>query len=658
MISYLTKTSEKYATKWTVLCIDLVLLNIAFILAYYVRFLPHFNFDHSMLLLQLPVVTFLGFASFLICGSYKGIIRHTGIKDIKKLIVGLLFFAFAMAIITFTHRFFNGAITFTIPLSIIIIHFLLAFVGLSVFRYLFKALYQYHLVKSGNKIAKNLLIFGASNSGILTYNAITNQTTNNNKVVGYIDDDPTKAGKILDGIKIYNLKEITNTFIQEKNISEIIYASPNISQKKLRAQVESLMKLSVKVKITPSIDQWINGELKPSQIKQLQIEDLLGRSPIAIENCNFCNQIKDKVVFITGGAGSIGSELVRQISLSSCKQLVVLDQCESAIYELGRELKQKNIDKALCIVADIHDSNRMEYFFEQYKPDFVFHAAAYKHVPLMEVNYYEAIKTNVAGTKIVTDLASKYKVEKFVLISTDKAVNPTSVMGATKRVAEMYVTCKQQQSDTKFIITRFGNVLGSSGSVIPVFKKQIEQGGPLTVTHKDITRYFMTIPEASRLVLEAGSMGKGGEIYIFDMGEPVKIFDLAKNMINLSGYNYPKDIQIKITGLRPGEKLYEELLANGENNIPTHHKKIMISRVCEFNYFETKFKIEELCRLNRFFNTNTIKLMKDIVPEYISNNSELCKFDEIKQKEQELAKQNKDQEVKVAAETSKVFLSA
>ncbi len=269
----------------------------------------------------------------------------------------------------------------------------------------------------------------------------------------------------------------------------------------------------------------------------------------------------------------------------------------------------------------------MNYIFQEHKPDLVFHAAAYKHVPLMEYNSYEAIKINIAGTKTIVDLAIQYNIDKFVLVSTDKAVNPTNVMGASKRIAEIYVSCKQQESKTKFITTRFGNVLGSNGSVIPLFRKQIEHGGPITLTHKEITRYFMTIPEASQLVLEAGAMGKGGEIFIFDMGESVKIYDLAKNMIKLSGLSYPEDIDIKVTGLRPGEKLYEELLANGENTLPTYHEKIKISKTRDLDYVDLRSKIDELCISNLFFSENTIQLMKSIVPEYISKNSKLCELD-------------------------------
>jgi FlaA1/EpsC-like NDP-sugar epimerase len=407
----------------------------------------------------------------------------------------------------------------------------------------------------------------------------------------------------------------------------------------LRATVEGLVEFPVIVKIVPPIEDWINGVLNASQIKQVQIEDLLDRAPIKIKNSKIALELLNKSVLVTGGAGSIGSEIVRQICTYSYKSLIVVDQAESALYDLQQELKQNGFHNFIPIVADVRDKNRLNRIFEEYKPDVVFHAAAYKHVPLMEYNSYEAIKINIGGTKTVADLSVVHGVEKFVFVSTDKAVNPTNVMGASKRIAEMYIGCMQKEQKTKFITTRFGNVLGSNGSVIPLFRKQIENGGPLTLTHKDITRYFMTIPEASQLVLEAGAMGEGGEIFIFDMGESVKIFDLAKNMIRLSGLRYPEDIDIKITGLRPGEKLYEELLANGENTMPTYHKKIKISKVRELDFAKTRSRIDELCITNMFFNGNTVKLMKQIVPEYISKNSEFCELDaakDIEPKEQKL----------------------
>jgi len=516
---------------------------------------------------------------------------------------------------------------FTIPRGIIIIHSLLSFIGLTASRYVFKALYNTYLVKD-LKVNKNVLIYGAGESGILTHNALTNHSKSRARVVGYIDNDNQKVGKQINGVSVFDKKVLTEDFLLKKDISEVIFSIQNIDPKNLRKLVEGLVEYPVQVKIIPPVEDWINGELRASQIKQVQIEDLLDRAPISIKNQKIDKELKDKVILVTGGAGSIGSEIVRQICDYSYKSLIIIDQAESALYDLQQDLKQNGFHNFIPIVGDIRDKNRMNNIFQEHKPNMVFHAAAYKHVPLMEYNSYEAIKINIAGTKTIADLSMNHKVDKFVFISTDKAVNPTNVMGASKRIAEMYISCMEQEKKTKFITTRFGNVLGSNGSVIPLFRKQIEKGGPLTLTHKDVTRYFMTIPEASQLVLEAGSMGDGGEIFIFDMGESVKIFDLAKNMIKLSGLNYPEDIDIKITGLRPGEKLYEELLANGENTLPTYHKKIKISKVRDLDYADVRSRIDELCITNMFFSGNTVRLMKNIVPEYVSNNSELCDLDE------------------------------
>jgi FlaA1/EpsC-like NDP-sugar epimerase len=516
---------------------------------------------------------------------------------------------------------------FRIPRSIIIFHSLLSFVGLTASRYIFKALYNNYLVKD-LKANKNVLIYGAGESGILTHNALTNHSKSRARVVGYIDNDNQKVGKQINGVSVFHKSVLTQEFFVKKDISEVIFSIQNIDPKNLRILVEGLVEYPVEVKIVPPVEDWINGELRASQIKQVQIEDLLDRAPITIKNQKIDEELKDMVILVSGGAGSIGSEIVRQICGYGYKSLIIVDQAESALYDLQQDLKQNGYHNFIPIVGDIRDKNRMNAIFQEHKPNMVFHAAAYKHVPLMEYNAYEAIKINIAGTKTIVDLSMNHNVDKFVFISTDKAVNPTNVMGASKRIAEMYISCMEQEKKTKFITTRFGNVLGSNGSVIPLFRKQIEKGGPLTLTHKDVTRYFMTIPEASQLVLEAGSMGEGGEIFIFDMGESVKIFDLAKNMIKLSGLSYPEDIDIKITGLRPGEKLYEELLANGENTLPTYHKKIKISKVRDLDYADVRSKIDELCITNMFFSGNTVKLMKRIVPEYVSHNSELCDLDE------------------------------
>ncbi|MCL6266217.1 polysaccharide biosynthesis protein [Flagellimonas myxillae] len=627
---YIFDNDKHYASKWTVLFIDLCIVAVSFVLAYFIRFNLSFNFDVQRLWTQLPIVITLFLGAFLISGSYKGVVRHTGIKDVYAIFNAICLASIGTIITILLNKYFNVIEGFTVPNSIIIINSLLTFLTLTASRYVFKICYE-SLIKSNEVPTKHLMVYGAGESGIITYNTLTNHSKMKVKVVGFVDNNLQKVGKQINGVKVYDKSVLTQDFVRFNNISEIIFSIQNIGPKQLRTLVNEIVDLPVNVKIVPPVEDWINGELKVSQIKRVQIEDLLDRPPIKIKNSKVMRDFEDKVIMVTGGAGSIGSELVRQICKYNYTTLVIIDQAESALYDLQQELKQAGFFNFIPIVSDIRDKNKMRVLFEEYKPDRIFHAAAYKHVPLMECNPYEAVKINVAGTKTLVDLAIENEVEKMVFVSTDKAVNPTNVMGATKRIAEMYISSRQQEGKTKFVTTRFGNVLGSNGSVIPLFRKQIEKGGPLTVTHKDITRYFMTIPEASQLVLEAGAMGKGGEIFIFDMGESVKILDLAKNMIRLSGLHYPDDIDIKITGLRPGEKLYEELLANGENTLPTYHDKIMISKVRDIDYTKTRTMIDELCISNLFFKDNVVQLMKSIVPEYISNNSDFCKLDDDKQ---------------------------
>ncbi|MEH6513107.1 MAG: nucleoside-diphosphate sugar epimerase/dehydratase [Maribacter arcticus] len=625
IVKYLTNSSQRYASKWLVLCIDLITVGFSFVLSYLIRFNLTFDFDVKNLLVQLPMVVLTSLISFLIVGSYKGVVRHTGVRDVYNIFNAVCLSSIILIFIVIGNRQIGLINSFTVPLSIIIINSLITFVVLTASRFVFKSIYNQ--MNGTIKANKYVLIYGAGESGVLTHGAITNHSKSRYKVIGYVDSDAKKIGKNINGVPVFGRKSLTEAFIVKNNISEIIFSIQNIDSRKLRKTVEGLVDLPIIVKIVPPIEDWINGELKVSQIKQVQIEDLLDRAPINIKNSKIALELMNKSILVTGGAGSIGSEIVRQICNYSYKSLIVIDSAESALYDLQQELKQNGIHNFIPIVTDIRDKNRMNALFEEHRPNVVFHAAAYKHVPLMEYNSYEAIKINIGGTKNVADLSVLHGVEKFVFISTDKAVNPTNVMGATKRIAEMYISCMQKESKTKFITTRFGNVLGSNGSVIPLFRKQIEKGGPLTLTHKDITRYFMTIPEASQLVLEAGAMGEGGEIFIFDMGESVKIYDLAKNMIKLSGLRYPEDIDIKITGLRPGEKLYEELLANGENTLPTYHQKIKISKVREVDYARVRSKIDELCITNMFFSGNTVKLMKEIVPEYVSKNSQFCELD-------------------------------
>ena len=509
---------------------------------------------------------------------------------------------------------------FDISGSIIYIHLLLNILFLIGAKLFIKSLYNQ--ITQDYKSITNVLIFGAGNSGMLTYDAVQNDTKSGFEVVGFIDDDERKIGKKINLLKVYSIDEINEKFIKKYNVEDVIISIQNIDPTRLLQITGNLFALGLKVKIVPPVQSWIDGDLSVGQIKEVKIEDLLGRDPINIKNPDLEEQYDNKVILITGAAGSIGSEICRKVSLYNYKKLILVDNAESALYDIQQEFRQQGLGNIDAIVADVRNKSRIDQIFNQYKPKIVFHAAAYKHVPLMENNPFEAVSVNIGGTKNVADIAVKHSVDKFVLISTDKAVNPTNVMGATKRIAELYVTCLKGKGHTKFITTRFGNVLGSNGSVIPLFKKQIEKGGPLTVTHKEITRYFMTIPEACQLVLEAAAMGNGGEIFVFDMGEPIKIFNLATNMIILSGLRYPEDIDIKITGLRPGEKIYEELLADGENTKKTYHEKIMIAKSRHVDIDEVEKQINKLTAIKTLTQPlEIVSLIKKLIPEYISNNS-------------------------------------
>jgi len=634
MIKSFLKNKTSYTSRWIVLLIDISISLQAFFIAYLIRFNFLLNFGSYQFVPQLPMVAIVSLVSFLIIGSFKGIVRHTGSKDAINVFWSASLIAIILLVNTLVFRNFKIYDFFYIPLGIIAIHYLLNIVLLISSRFIFK--YLFNRIVSNYKVPKNILIYGAGDSGILTYNTLTNSTHNNYKIVGFLDDNKLKIGKQFNRIKIYNPKLIDENFIKKHQIDEIIVSIQNIKPFVLFEKVDKLTQLSAKIKLVPPVQQWIDGELKAGQIKEVKIEDLLDRSPIQIENPVIQKELEGKVILITGAAGSIGSEIAHQISNYNYKQIILLDQAESPLYDLQQDFLRKGILNFSVELADIRNEKRLKDIFETYKIDLLFHAAAYKHVPLMENSPYEAIRVNIMGTSLLMNLAIKNKVQKFIMVSTDKAVNPTNVMGATKRVAEIYANCLNVESKTKFVTTRFGNVLGSNGSVIPLFKKQIENGGPLMVTHKDITRFFMTIPEACQLVIEAGVMGNGGEVYVFDMGESVKIFDLAKKMIHLSGMEYPKDIDIEITGLRPGEKLYEELLTSDENTIPTYHHKIMIAKTKNINVKEIKHKIEKLIAANTLENINIVKALKSIVPEYISNNSVFEKLDKTKVKVKKL----------------------
>ncbi|MBT8287551.1 MAG: polysaccharide biosynthesis protein [Bacteroidia bacterium] len=578
------------------------------------------DFNLVLVSKQLPLVALVSLVSFLLVKSHHGVVRYTGFRDLVNIIIGTNILATILILVTYANRKFDLHEILNLSGSVIYIHLMLNILFLVGAKFFIKSLYR-SLISDFRPHSK-VLIYGAGNSGILTYDAIQSDTKSTLETIGFIDDHPNKIGKKINLLTVYSLDQIDQDFVDKHELSEVIISIQNIDPGRLLSITTQLFPYRVKVKIVPPVQNWIDGDLSVQQIKDIKIEDLLGRKPIDIRNPVLEEEYDNQVILVTGAAGSIGSEIARKLTNFRYKKLLLLDSAESPLYDLEQEFKRQEIDRFEPIVADVRDQERMSFIFEKYNPKIIFHAAAYKHVPLMENSPYEAVRVNVNGTSIVADLAVKHGTNKFVLVSTDKAVNPTNVMGATKRIAELYVTCLKGNGRTKFITTRFGNVLGSNGSVIPLFKKQIEKGGPITVTHPDITRYFMTISEASQLVLEAASMGSGGEIFVFDMGKSVKILELAKNMIFLSGLRYPEDIDIIITGLRPGEKIYEELLADGENTTSTYHDKIMIAKT---KPIDRDVVVKKIMNLGSVKSTNQnleiVSWIKDIIPEYISNNS-------------------------------------
>ena len=630
MIRSIKLFTRQNTPRWVVLIIDLIISGISFGLACLLTevFIKSLELQLFTYLRPLLIILFVRLIAFRITRSYSGIVRYTSTQDAVR-----IFFAIALstAILLTAELIFelNSIQTYINP-AVIIIDSLIALAALTGFRILFKLLYnQYAPFKSQD--TKELIIYGAGEAGMIVKRSVERNVKLGKKVVAFLDDNKQLYGKTLEGIKIYSPDVNLNEIFKNPFNAELVIALNELSPIRKKRIIEHCLQHKISVKTIPPVNAWINGEFNLQSIKAIKIEDLLERETIKLRKNKISNELKDQVILITGAAGSIGSEIVRQCLSFKPKLVVLVDQGETPLYEIENELSAQNIE---IIVGDVRNVSRMEKIFEHFKPSYVFHAAAYKHVPLMEGNPYEAINTNVFGTQNIANLSAKYQVKKFVFVSTDKAVNPTNIMGASKRIAEIYVQSLNAklrlESDhhTMYITTRFGNVLGSNGSVIPLFKKQIEEGGPVTVTHPEITRYFMTIPEACQLVLEAGVMGNGGEIYIFDMGESIKIIDLAHKMINLSGFEVDKDIKITFTGLRPGEKLREELLNDNENTIGTHNPKIMIARVPEYNYLEVNNIINKLYdQKDSLKNDTLVKTMKKIVPEYISNNSIYEKLD-------------------------------
>jgi FlaA1/EpsC-like NDP-sugar epimerase len=498
-----------------------------------------------------------------------------------------------------------------------------------VFRITVKVAYME--LKTPDVVRKRVAIFGAGDGGIIAKRTIDRDSRSGMKVVAFFDDDAKKSGMKLEGADIYQTARLRE-FMAAGKIDQVVIAAPSISKQRKNAIIEEALAAGIQISDMPPSGQWIGGELSVRQFRDVKIEDLLGRDSIQLDTEEVRRTIHQKIVLVTGAAGSIGSELVRQILVFKPAKLILLDQAETPLFELESELQLSETEGSFeVVIGDIRQRERMRRMMDHFRPEVVFHAAAYKHVPLMENNPSEAILTNVLGTRVMADLSVEFGVKTFILISTDKAVNPTNVMGASKRVAEMYVQALSQEKRTSFITTRFGNVLGSNGSVIPIFRKQIQRGGPVTVTHPEVTRFFMTIPEAAQLVLQAASMGSGGEIFAFDMGEQVRIVDLAEKMIRLSGLEPGVDIEIQITGLRPGEKLYEEVLNEKEKTKPTPHQKILIAEVRTYPLQEVQKDINELIDLFDTQNNDRIVAhLKKMVPEFVSNNSEFERLDQSK----------------------------
>ena len=620
----------KILPRWIIASLDALILFYCALFGYLVRL----NFELALIEQNDALV---GSFTFLVGGllvmqntrSYEGIVRHTGFRDgsniFKTIVINFVLFLF----LNFFHgNFLNDS--FLLPTSVLIIASLSALFMLIFYRLLVKELFVYLKNSILDNELKNGVIFGAGEAGIIAQEAIKRDSKITFNTVGFLDDDPKKESKNIDGKRIYKGLEDLESLVSEFGVTELIIAVKDLSVQRKNQIIDECLRLKISVSIVPPVDQWINGGLTAVAIREVKIEDLLSRDPILLENPRIHEEVAGQIILVTGAAGSIGSELCRQISHYDPKLLILFDIAESALYDVQQEFKEHYPHCSIKVVlGDVRNKKKVHEVFKAYKPQIVFHAAAYKHVPMMENYPEEAIHCNVLGTKILADLSVLHKVDKFVFVSTDKAVNPTNVMGASKRAAEMYVQALNEYLDknhnkyhTKFITTRFGNVLGSNGSVIPLFKKKIMNGGPITVTHPEITRYFMTIPEACQLVLEAAIMGKGGEIYIFDMGEPIKILDLAKKMVQLSGKKIDVDIKVVFSGLREGEKLFEELLNDFETVKITHNPKIKIAQVLPSSYHKIEGQIDIFMELvNKNSDNELVGHLKTIVPEFISNSS-------------------------------------
>ena len=620
--------SSKILPSWTIFLLDAIIVAVSVIFAYFVRFpiseVVKMGTTPWLAVLLVTVVNLLFFRLF---RTYSNILRLSSFVDVMHIFVATTLAFVCCVILTLLWKpIFGTRLTY---IAVLIIAYVVGFMVLATSRMVIKMLYDYF--KQNKQSMQNTYIYGTT-TGIDIAKSLRTEADNRFRIVGFVSDDPTVVGKVMMGVNVYPNDGALPEHFRQDRVAALIVSPAKAKTLKESDLPDRVLKEGIKIFLAPEVsDDWDPSSQK-RVVKEVQIEDLLGRDPIKINMQEIAPHLEGKRVLITGAAGSIGSEIMRQVAKFNPYQLILIDCAETPLHDLRLELKNKWSEiEAPTIVANITNKARMESIFAEYRPDYVFHAAAYKHVPMMEDNVSEAIQNNVLGTRVLADLAVKYKVSRFVMVSTDKAVNPSNVMGCSKRICEIYVQAlarkieKDGSAPTQFITTRFGNVLGSNGSVIPLFRRQIAAGGPVTVTHPEIIRYFMTIPEACQLVLEAGSMGKSGEIYIFDMGQPVKIADLAKKMIQLSGRT---DVKIEYTGLRHGEKLYEELLATRENTKPTSHDKIMIASVREYDYEDVADDIDMLIQCSYQFDTMaTVAKMKDLVPEFKSLNSRYSVLD-------------------------------
>ena len=608
---------------WMILAMDVVMIGLSLLLAYALRYdFSSRVLDSATMWRTMGLTMVVSLVIFKMFRTYSSVLRLSSFVDIARIFVALFVSYTTVALACMVAPLVTDIRL--APVNVILMAFIINFALMASSRVIVKMMFE--TIKAGGSSQTNIFIYGAKEAGVNIAKSLRVSMRERYRLRGFIADEPDLYDKLIMGVRVFPNDENLFDILTQKGVKTIIVSPAKRNELKKEENLDRFLKHNIKLLTAPPLSEWNQRGLESGDIKEIQIEDLLQRDPIQIDIRKVASHLEGKRVMITGAAGSIGSEIMRQVATFNPYKLILVDQAETPLHDIRLELmdKWRNLD-AETIVADIANQTRMEAIFEEFRPQYIFHAAAYKHVPMMEDNVSESIQTNVAGTRILADLAVKYKAEKFVMISTDKAVNPTNVMGCSKRICEIYVQslAKKLQKEgghvTQFITTRFGNVLGSNGSVIPRFKDQIRRGGPVTVTHPEIIRYFMTIPEACRLVLEAGSMGNGGEIYIFDMGKPVKIVDLAKRMISLSGRT---DVKIEFTGLRHGEKLYEELLNVKELTKPTYHEKIMIATVREYDYDEVKDRIQHLIDVSYSYDQmKIVAAMKDLVPEFISKNS-------------------------------------